>query len=137
MGTIKSVSLVLAGLASAATAHAASPDPSLGNWKNPKNTVHVRSQPCGQAMCGVVVWASPQAIADAGKGSKTPLIGSTLFRNFTSVKNGVWRGKVYVPDIGKTFSGTITVLDRNRIEGKGCLVGGIGCRSQIWTRTTP
>lgn len=124
-------------LLSAGNALAAPANPSLGIWKNPKGTVHIRAEQCGPAMCGVVVWASDKAITDARKGSKNPLIGSTLFRSFTKERNDVWRGKVYVPDIGKTFSGTITVLDANRLEGKGCLIGGIGCRSQIWTRIAP
>jgi uncharacterized protein (DUF2147 family) len=46
----------------------------------------------------------------------------------------VWRGRVFVPDIGRTFTGRVTVLDSNRLEANGCLVGRIGCRSQIWTR---
>lgn len=63
-----------------------------------------------------------------------PLVGSTLFRDFRQERPEVWRGKVYVPDIGKTFSGTISVKDANHLEGKGCLVGRVGCKSQIWTR---
>ena len=118
----------------AAAAQAAKPDASYGIWQNPGGSVRVRAEPCGQAMCGVVVWASDKAIADARKGSDQPLVGSTLFRDFRKVKDGVWRGRVYVPDIGKTFSGTITVRGKDRLEGKGCLVGGIGCRSQMWTR---
>jgi hypothetical protein len=46
----------------------------------------------------------------------------------------VWRGSVFVPDIGQTFSGTITTLDDRRMEGKGCLTGRIMCKSQIWTK---
>ena len=41
---------------------------------------------------------------------------------------------VYVPDINKTFSGTVTVVNDNTLTGKGCLIGGIGCKSQTWTR---
>ena len=124
-------------LLAAASVQGAPPNASMGVWKNPSGTVLVRAETCGKAMCGVVVWASDKAISDAKKGSKKALVGSTLFRNFIKTSNGAWRGKVYVPDIGKTFSGTITVLDTDRLEGKGCLIGGIGCRSQIWTRVKP
>lgn len=109
-------------------------DRSFGTWRNPKNSVHVRAQPCGERMCGVVTWASDKAKADAAKGSDAPLVGSTLFRDFVQEKPGVWRGKVYVPDIGKTFSGTISVIDPNHIEGRGCLLGTIGCKAQTWTK---
>jgi len=110
---------------------------SFGTWRNPKNSVHVRAEPCGKYMCGVVVWASDKAKADAAKGSDAPLVGSTLFRDFRQERPDVWRGKVYVPDIGKTFSGTISMKGPNQLEGKGCLAGRLGCKSQLWTRIGP
>lgn len=117
-----------------AAAPASSADRSFGIWRNPKNSVHIRVQPCRGGMCGVVVWASAKARADAAKGSADPLVGASLFRDFRQEKPGVWRGKVFVPDIGKTFSGTISVLDPNHIQGSGCLIGRVGCKSQVWTR---
>lgn len=107
---------------------------SFGVWRNPSNSVHMRAEPCDQSMCGVIVWANEKAKADALKGSDEPLVGSRLFREFKQERAGVWRGKVFVPDIGKTFSGTITILDENRIQARGCLVGRIGCKSQVWVR---
>ncbi|MFX4086885.1 DUF2147 domain-containing protein [Sphingobium yanoikuyae] len=113
---------------------AAPADRSLGTWRNPKNTVHVRAEHCGRRICGVVVWANDKAKADARKGGTDPLVGSRLFKDFVPDKPGVWRGRIFVPDIGQTFSGTITMLDDRRIEGSGCLLRRVGCRSQIWTR---
>lgn len=107
---------------------------SFGVWSNPQNSVHVRAEPCDKRMCGVVVWANDKAKADAARGGVQDLIGETLFRGFVPAKPGVWRGKVFVPDIGKTFSGTISVVDDMQLEGKGCLVGRVGCKSQTWTR---
>lgn len=116
------------------SAMAARESRSFGLWSNPKGSVHVRATPCGKRMCGVVVWASEKARADSARGGTPQLVGETLFRDFTREGPDRWRGKVFVPDIGKTFSGTITVIDKDRMEGKGCLIGGIGCKSQIWTR---
>ncbi|QDK35731.1 DUF2147 domain-containing protein (plasmid) [Sphingomonas sp. IC081] len=107
---------------------------SFGTWSNPQGSVHVRVEPCGSEMCGVVIWANDKAKADARRGGTDPLIGSALFRGFVQERPGVWRGRVFVPDIGKTFSGTISVIDDDHVRGAGCLVGRIGCRSQIWTR---
>ena len=72
----------LAGFA-AITAAAANTDRSVGLWRNPKNSVHVRSHPCGASMCGTVVWANDKAKADAARGGTATLVGSQLFRNFT------------------------------------------------------
>ena len=110
-------------------------------WTNPQRSVQVRAHGCGpagqapanQMMCGTVVWANAKAQADARKGSAAPLIGAVLFRNFVPEGKSVWRGKVFVPDINKTFSGTITLLDPKTLRAQGCLIGRIGCKSQTWT----
>ncbi len=115
-------------------AGAARADQSFGVWRNPQNSVHVRAEACGQRMCGVVVWANDKARADAARGGTPNLAGETLFKDFRLQKPGLWRGKVFVPDIGKTFSGTIEVIDPTHLKGSGCLVGRIGCKSQSWTR---
>ncbi|WP_062344277.1 DUF2147 domain-containing protein [Novosphingobium sp. CCH12-A3] len=118
----------------AAAATTPAPDRSFGVWRNPQNSVHVRAEPCGDRMCAVVIWANDKAKADARKGGTDPLVGSRLFRDFKLEKPEIWRGKVFVPDIGQTFSGTVTVVDDNTIVGRGCLIGRIGCKSQQWTR---
>lgn len=114
---------------------AASAPPSdwTGTWRNPSNSVRIRAKPCGQGMCGTVIWASPKAKADVAARGGT-LIGAQLFRDFQREDDGVWHGDVYVPDIDKTFSGTITLRGRNTLIGEGCLFAGLGCRSQTWTR---
>lgn len=85
-------------------------------------------------MCGVVVWANEKAKADAQRGGTAEIEGLILFRDFVPERDGVWRGRVFVPDIGRTFSGTITVQEDGSLLGRGCLLGGVGCRSQVWTK---
>lgn len=115
------------------TASAAGEMP-VGAWSNPKNSVHIRVDPCGKAMCGTVIWASEKAKAKARKGGTANLVGTQLFREFHRDGKGIWRGKVYVPDIDMTLTGSITVVDDNTITGRGCLIGPIGCKSQTWKR---
>ncbi len=119
--------------ASAATAAAPAPK-WTGVWRNAANSVHLRTAPCGRAaMCGTVIWASPKAKADVAARGKT-LIGTQLFRDFRDTGDGVWEGEVYVPDIDRTFAGTITPQGRNTLVGEGCLFGSFGCKQQVWTR---
>lgn len=124
--------LAVAGLASAAAS--AEADRSRGVWRNPGDTVHIRAHPCGTSMCGTVTWASEKAKADARRGGTETLVGAQLFSGFVQERPGVWRGKVFVPDIGKTFSGTITVVNDRTLKGSGCLLGRMACKTQIWTR---
>jgi len=114
----------------AAAASAGTPD---GIWRNPKNSVHVRVAPCRDKLCGTVVWANEKARADAAKGMDEPFIGSMIFRDLARHGES-WRGRIFVPNRGRTFSGAIHVVDPVTLEAKGCVLGGLFCKSQLWTR---
>ena len=128
--------LVVTGLfvATAALAAPAAAEDSV--WHNPSNSVHVRIHDCGASRCGTVVWANDKAKADSARGGTPNLVGTELFRDFQEVSPKVWKGKVFVPDLNHTFSGTGTVTDANTIVAKGCAVGNVGCKSQTWTRVS-
>ncbi|MEO1044887.1 MAG: DUF2147 domain-containing protein [Pseudomonadota bacterium] len=130
---IRLVLLVIAALpVGVATGQA--PAETFGIWQNPSGSVHIELYTCGEFRCGRVVWASEKAQKDAKKGSDEPLIGMVILRNFTQDRKGIWRGRAYVADKDREVSGSAEVLDRNRIKIKGCLLGRVGCRSQIWKR---
>jgi uncharacterized protein (DUF2147 family) len=102
-------------------------------WRNPSNSVHIRITPCGDdRMCGTVIWASDKAKADARRGGTDKLVGANLFREFRQVAPGQYKGRVFVPDMNRTFSGQMRV-EGNAMIGKGCVLGFI-CKSQTWTR---
>lgn len=105
----------------------------FGTWRNPKGSVHLDIRPCGNQVCGYVIKASANADADARKATGKPLVGQQLLRDFGPAKEG-WKGKVYVPDLDRTFSGTAKLMDDDRLEAKGCVLGGLICKSQIWRR---
>lgn len=126
--------LVLALLSAAVAAPAVAGAPA-GVWANPSNSVHVTFKRCGDdVMCGRVVWANARAKADAERGSGERLVGTEMFRDFVEEAPGEWHGEVYIPDIDKTLSGTITRIDSRTLRGEGCLFGSLGCQSQTWKR---
>ena len=108
----------------------------MGVWRDPNDTVHVRTEPCGERVCGVVIWASEAAKADAKRGGTDDLIGTTVFRDFKQEKENVWRGRVFVPDIRATFSGTLTLVGKDQLRGSGCLLGKIVCKTRTWNRVS-
>jgi len=131
----------VAGLALAAAASLLPPSAAFSQtvgrdnvWRNPQNSVHVRVHPCGKSRCGTVVWANAKAKADSARGGTPHLVGTELFRDFREVSPKVWKGKVFVPDLNKVFTGTGTIKDQNTVVARGCLLGSIGCKSQTWTR---
>lgn len=117
---------------------AAPPEPAargiLGEWRNTNNTVHLRLQPCGPALCGKVTWAAAQPRADARKGSGKELIGSTLLNDLRPSGDATWRGKVFIPDINTSASGTVTQLSNVLIRVSGCTLMGLICKTQHWHR---
>lgn len=125
---------IATGLALASNAAAQPAAGVEGVWRNPKNSVHVNIKACGQKLCGYVVWASEDAKADARKGGTENLVGLQLLRDFGPEKPGVWKGKVFVPDLRATFAGRAELVDANTLRARGCLVAGVFCKGQTWRR---
>jgi uncharacterized protein (DUF2147 family) len=105
-----------------------------GEWRNTKNTVHLKVQPCGAELCGTVIWAAERQRADARKGSGSELIGSQLLRKLKRGSDGKWRGSIFIPDINTTASATAEQLNENLIRVSGCGLLGVICRTQHWHR---
>jgi uncharacterized protein (DUF2147 family) len=127
------IPFLLAALAAAShPAHAA--DPIIGNWRNPKGTVMVRTARCGPAICASVVWADASAIRAAAAGGTARLLGTELFRNFRQTGTSQWQGQAFVPDLGQTVDSQIFQVDRDSLEIDACAIGGFLCRKQVWHR---
>jgi uncharacterized protein (DUF2147 family) len=46
-----------------------------------------------------------------------------------------WTGQIYNAKDGKTYSGSMTVQGASALKLEGCVLGGLICRSETWTRT--
>ena len=104
-----------------------------GRWKNPFNSVHMEVSPCGELVCGKVVYASDKAKADAAKGGNPDFIGVNLLENFERTGPASWAGKVFVPDLNHHFHGELSLEDDGSLLVKGCLTSHVGCKHQVWT----
>jgi len=127
------MSPVMMALAMAAGGSAAA-SPVEGVWHNPKNSVAVKTGACGDRLCGWVVRASDEAQADARDGGTPKLIGTALLREYRPSGRRKWSGQIFVPDMGRSFGSTLTLVDTNTIDVKGCLIGGFLCKTQTWHR---
>lgn len=121
-------------LALSSSAHAATPATPFGLWQNPKGTLLVRTHSCGSLLCGNIVWAGPKAIADARDAGVTSLIGTELLSDYRASGAGRWTGQVYVPDQGRRFYSTIELKSPDSLRISGCILGGLICKHQEWTR---
>jgi len=130
-----SAALLTAFASSAAAAPDGGAAPvSLGVWRNPKGSVEVEIKPCGAGVCGEVVWANEKALRDAREGGHADLVGMQLFRDFVQTGPTTWKGKVFVPDLNRTFAGTAEHIDATTMRARGCVLPIVACKAQLWTR---
>lgn len=115
-------------------ASAAPADQIEGLWLHPENSVIIHLAPCGQAICGTVTWANERAKKAASRGIDQ-LVGARLLTDLRPRDNGQWRGKLFVPDLNVRVNGKLTPIKPNKLRVSGCLIGGMICGSQVWTRT--
>ena len=137
--------LFSSGLASIAVAPALAADP-FGTWLTEDKKAQVRIVNCGGALCGTIVWLKEpidpdtkqpkldKKNTDASKQSR-PLLGVQIVLGMKpSSTPNQWAGDVYNASDGKTYSGSFTLTGPSTAELKGCVLGGLICKSQTWTR---
>ena len=129
---------LFAGLLAAATLPHGAGAGIYGTWSNPGGSVIVRTAPCGGAVCGRVVWATPKAREDAArKGGVRQLLGLEVLRGYRPSGPHRWEGRAFVPDIGDEFASEMVQTGPNEIEVNGCRFGGLVCKKQVWHRANP
>lgn len=112
-----------------------------GLWATPTNGGQVEISRCGNSLCGKLVTSehikADPAVKDA-KNKDESQRGRTLknlqmLYDFTGGPTKWTGGKVYNPDDGGTYSGTIEQLSDNQLKLKGCIVAPF-CKTQVWNR---
>jgi uncharacterized protein (DUF2147 family) len=64
-----------------------------------------------------------------------PLLGLTILKGFRHEANGRWvGGQIYDPNSGKTYRGTITVIDDNTLDLRGYVGISLFGRTETWRR---
>lgn len=127
------VSGCMAAMAIPATAMTPAAQPE-GLWMNPSASVAVRTGACGDRLCGWVVWVDASAQQDARDSGITSIVGTRLLEDYQQQGRHAWSGTVYVPDMGRRFASQIEQPSPSQLKIKGCVLGGLICRSQMWTR---
>ena len=114
-----------------------------GTWMTERHDARIRIAPCGSTLCGAIVWlAQPDDLAghpttdvnnpDEAKRARA-LIGLTILTGLTKTGEE-WRGRIYNSDDGKDYEVRITLLDERHAQIKGCVLSGLFCGGETWTR---
>jgi uncharacterized protein (DUF2147 family) len=107
-----------------------------GHWRNPKGSVVVRVTSCGDAYCGVVIQASDKAKASARKGGTPTLIGTRILSGMKPTGEGTFKGLAFDPKRNIRAPATVRLLGPSTLVVKGCVLSGIICKEQRWTRVS-
>lgn len=141
-----SLILALVALPFASLSAQAATDPVEGIWLTESGGAHVEIAPCGESMCGTIIWLKEPDREDgtpkrdvnnpdeANHGN--PIIGLQMIRGFAKEKSGIWEdGEIYDPESGKTYDSNMISRDANTLEVEGCVL--FFCQEQTWTRIKP
>ena len=127
--------LLLAASLLAAMPAAGSAQSLEGQWANPKRSVIVKVERCGDAYCGTVSWASQHnrdRVAEDGR----QLVGTRILTGLKPTGSGLYKGQALEPKRNIRGSATVRQLGANTMVVRGCAVLGIFCKEQRWTRVT-
>ena len=129
---MKIVPAIIASLVLAASP--ASAQALEGQWTNYKKNVIVKVERCGTAYCGRVVKATDKAKAKAAKGGTPNLVGTQILTGLVPTGAGKFRGKAFVPKRNIHATATVRQVSDDVMQVQGCVLGGILCDSERWTR---
>jgi len=146
IGTVLAAALVPLSVTSASAA-----DPT-GYWRKAeqrskwpgKMLIH-RCGPGNRYMCVKIAWVK-NPFDDKGNPlrdilnsntslRKREIVGLPIARNMAKVAGNQWKGSIYNPEDGNTYSATLTLASRNKIILRGCKAFLL-CGERIWVRTS-
>lgn len=130
---MKRTLIPIAALMLAAPA-AASAQALEGQWTNYKKNVVVQVERCGPAFCGRVVRASEKAKEKARKGGTPNLVGTQILTGLKPIGGGKFRGQAFVPKRNIHATATVRQVSDDVMQVQGCVLGGLLCDSERWTR---
>lgn len=136
-GLIGAIVSALSGaiLLAALGAGAANADPG-GTWVTQRGDAKVRVARCGANLCGTIVWlktpSTDKQNPDPVKRSR-PVVGIQMIYGMAPTGQNRWAGQLYNPRDGKTYSGKLA-LDGDTMKLSGCVMGGLICKTETWTR---
>jgi uncharacterized protein (DUF2147 family) len=124
------------GLSAGLTVENAAANGLFGVWERSSGMSRVRFAPCGDKICGTVVWLKEPKTdghnPDKSKRGRS-VMGLRVFFDVVEQGDDHWTGKAYNTDDGETYGGRI-VLNEGQLFTSGCVIAGLVCTTVRWTR---
>jgi len=130
------------GLAIASSSSAATP---VGLWYAEGGAARVAIEPCGEALCGRVVWLRSPLDEDGcelrdrhnpERGLRDrPVVGLEVLRGLSPRPDGTWSdGRIYDPGSGNTYTCFASLEGPNRLRLRGYIGIPLIGRTTTWIR---
>jgi uncharacterized protein (DUF2147 family) len=138
-------------LLTASTVFGAGSSDILGIWNTEMAESKVEVYPCGEKICGKIIWLKNPNYTDSRDGAvgtpfidrknpdpalrRRPILGLQIMAGFTEVGGNNWgNGTCYDPKSGKTYRGIIQLASPDRLELRGFIGIPFFGRTSVWTR---
>lgn len=111
--------------------------PPRGVWTTASGNFDVAIAPCGAALCGDVVNVrANRSMADPSAMSAAPAhVRLRLLSELRPAGGGVWRGKLFNRENGRTYDCLVTPRGTDELEVRGYVVLPLFGQTQVWRRT--
>jgi uncharacterized protein (DUF2147 family) len=138
------VYILLLALLVTTPADARSPTP-VGVWRDASKRVLVKITPCGDLLCGRLVWfkwpndADGLPLVDLKNADPAlrgrPLLGLTILRGLRRTEKDMWEeGEIYDPDDGENYRARMSIQDDGTLRVRMYELFPLFGETQIWTR---
>ena len=112
----------------------------VGEWLVANGGARIKIEPCANALWGVISWVREPAVdsnnPDPAKRERS-MVGVPILRAMkpaASANTNKWEGEVYNAQNGKMYSANISLVSDDVLKIQGCVLGGIFCGGENWTR---
>jgi uncharacterized protein (DUF2147 family) len=141
---LKAICIIVAAGFAAMPLSAQSPTP-VGVWLHPNKRIQVEIAPCGERLCGKMVWfrwpndAQGLPLVDLNNPNpelrSRPLLGLRILRGLRRAGERTWEGgKIYNPDDGVEYRALMSIGDDGALRVRAYLLLPILGKTLIWTR---
>jgi uncharacterized protein (DUF2147 family) len=96
-----------------------------GSWVRPSTGTLIKTYNCGDKLCAKITGVKDKA--------KQGTVGTVIVTGADKTGDGTWKGDLLNTEDGQTYNGVIT-LSGVGLTLKGCVLGGIVCKGETWTR---
>ena len=119
----------------------------VGVWVHESERVRVEITPCGDRLCGQIVWLNwledphDLPLVDIKNSDPAlrarPLLGLIVLRDLRSTDGHVWiDGRIYNPVDGKEYSALMSIQKDGSLRVRAYVLHPLIGQTQLWSRVT-